>query len=89
LTVRELDEDGDGRVDRIERFVAGGLARVEIDADRNGLMDRWQIWGSGRLLRETLDVDADGAPDRGLDYGPDGDIRRIEKLPGAPLSGTK
>jgi hypothetical protein len=72
VTRRELDEDGDGRVDHSEQFVQGRLASVEIDTDRDGRNDRWQTWRGGALAEETIDTDGDGTADRHLVYGAGG-----------------
>jgi hypothetical protein len=85
---RDLDEDGDGKVDRIEHFARGRLVRVELDTDRDGKMDRWQDWSSGSLAREDLDLDGDGWPDRSLRYNDKGDVVALD-LPPLPASVTK
>jgi hypothetical protein len=72
VTRRELDEDGDGRVDHSEQFAQGRLASVEIDTDRDGRNDRWQTWREGALAEETIDTDGDGTADRHLVYGAGG-----------------
>ena len=77
---RDLDEDGDGRVDRVEHFSRERLVRVEVDADGDGLTDRWQDWSTGRLSAEELDIDADGIADRRLRYGPRGELAGLERI---------
>ncbi len=76
----EYDDDGDGKVDRIEIQRDRQVVRVEIDADRDGRMDRWQTWEEGRLKSEELDTDGDGRPDRRIRYGGDGKVRGIEPI---------
>jgi len=79
-TRQEYDDDGDGRVDRIEYLTDGRVTRVAVDADRDGKMDRWQNWQAGRLVSEELDTDGDGKPDRRLIYSPKGEVVGIEPL---------
>ncbi len=76
----EYDEDGDGRVDRVEILEDGQTVRIEIDADRDGRMDRWQVWQKGRLASEELDTKGTGEPDRRLVYGAAGNILRVERV---------
>jgi hypothetical protein len=80
LTRREFDDDGDGRLDRIEYYEKGELDLVAVDTDRNGKMDRWQSWSHERIVREELDVDGDGIADRRLRYGPGGAVAGVETL---------
>jgi hypothetical protein len=80
LVRREADDRGDGRVHRVERYVAGRLISVELDTDGDTRADRWQTWSNGRLTEETLDTDGDSVPDRRLIYGGDGQLLRLEKL---------
>ncbi len=77
---RELDEDGDARVDRAETLTAGRTTAVELDTDRDGRFDRWQEWADGRLASERLDTDGDGRPDHRLRYGPGGNVVAAEAL---------
>jgi hypothetical protein len=77
---KEYDDDGDGRIDRVEILQAGRIARVELDADRDGRIDRWQEWRDGRLVSEDLDTDRDGRPDRRLHYTSSGGVARLERL---------
>ena len=44
-TRQEYDDDGDGKVDRVERLKGDLLDVIEVDADRNGKPDRWQQVG--------------------------------------------
>lgn len=81
LPVRiEYDEDGDGRVDRVEVLQEARPVRIEIDSDRDGRMDRWQVWQKGRLTAEELDTRGTGKADRRLVYGPAGNILRVERV---------
>jgi hypothetical protein len=75
---REIDEDGNGTVDRTETFFERKLVGVAMDSDRNGRVDRWQRWHNGRLLQEEIDTDGDGIPDRRLRYGVNGDVAGFE-----------
>ena len=83
---RDLDEDGDGRVDRIERFSRERLVRVEVDGDGDGLIDRWQDWSTGRLSAEELDLDADGFADRRLRYGTRGELIGMDRIAAPQVS---
>jgi hypothetical protein len=78
VRARELDENGDGRIDRIERFDASGLVAVELDTGTDGRIDRWQRWERGRLVSEDLDIDGDGQPDRRIVYDTSGALRLIK-----------
>ena len=78
---REIDENGDGRVDRTENLQAGLLAAVGVDADGDGKIERWQTWSGGRVVSEELDSDGDGVGDRRLRYGPGGRLLGMDKLP--------
>ena len=82
VRARELDESGDGRTDRVERFDASGLVAVELDTGGDGQIDRWQRWEAARLVSEDLDIDADGRADRRLTYDANG-VPRLLKLDGA------
>jgi hypothetical protein len=81
-TKQEYDDDGDGRVERVEILTDGRVTGVEVDADRDGKIDRWQNWQAGRLVSEDLDTDGDGKPDRRLRYSPKGEVVGLEPLPG-------
>jgi hypothetical protein len=83
LTRREVDENGDGVVDRSEIIKKGVVAGVELDTDGDGRVDRWQEWTSGRLVSERLDTDGDGAADRLLRYGSRGEILGLSRPPSA------
>ncbi len=74
---RELDDDGDGRFERDERWDATGLVSVALDTNGDGRMDRWQQWQAGVLRSEAIDVDGDGRADRRLEFGPDGQFVRL------------
>jgi len=78
---RELDEDGDGRIDRRERFETQGLAGVELDTDGDGRIDHWQKWQAARLVSEELDTDGDGNPDRRLLYDARGTLQLVKLRP--------
>lgn len=79
-TRQEYDEDGDGKVERVERLKGGLIDVIEVDADRNGKPDRWQRWENGRLQHEDIDTDGDGKPDRRLRYGSKGEVVKLEPL---------
>jgi hypothetical protein len=77
---KEYDDDGDGKLDRVETFEGGRIVRVEVDSDRDGRMDRFQEWRDGRLAAEELDTNGDGRPDRRLHYGKGGSVVKLEAL---------
>ena len=79
-TRQEYDEDGDGKVDRVERLKNDLIDTIEVDGDRDGKADRWQHWDKGRLQYEDIDSDADGKPDRRLRYGAKGEVVKLEPL---------
>jgi hypothetical protein len=77
---REHDEDGDGRMERVEISREGKVAEVEVDGDRDGRIDRWQRWENGRLVAEDLDTDRDGKADRTVRYDPRGKVLALEPI---------
>ena len=77
---REIDENGDGKVDRTENLQAGRVASVGVDADSDGKIERWQTWSAGRVVSEELDIDGDGIGDRRLRYGPGGRLLGMDVL---------
>jgi len=77
---REHDEDGDGRMERIEVSREGKVAEVQVDGDRDGRIDRWQRWENGRLIAEDLDTDRDGKADRTVRYDPRGKVLALEPI---------
>jgi hypothetical protein len=87
MTRRELDEDGDGKVDRVETYAGGRLARVAVDSDRDGRLDRWQDWSTGRLSAEEFDTNADGVADRRLRYRADGTPAGVDLLAPGSIRG--
>lgn len=80
VLARQLDDDGDGRPEREEKFGAAGLERVLFDTDGDGRTDRWQTWRERRLAQEDLDTDGDGEPDRRLRFGPLGEFAGLVRL---------
>jgi antitoxin component YwqK of YwqJK toxin-antitoxin module len=80
LTRREIDEDGDGKIDRIETFQNGRVVAVGIDSDGDGKIERWQTWVGGRVVSEELDTDGDGISDRRLRYGANGHLAGMDIL---------
>lgn len=79
-TRQEYDEDGDGKVERIERLKNDVIDTIEVDGDRDGKVDRWQHMERGRLQYEDIDTDSDGKPDRRLRYGAKGEVVKLEPL---------
>ena len=55
LDAEELDTDGDGRLDRFDRFDADGrVALREEDLDGDGAIDVRSRYESGRLVRREF-----------------------------------
>jgi len=81
LARREVDENGDGRIDRVEHLEGRTLVRVSLDGDGGGRFDRWQSWESFRLTAERFDTDGDGAPDRQLRFDGSGNVVAVEPYP--------
>ncbi len=77
---RELDDDGDGRFERDERWDAQGLVSVALDTNGDGRVDRWQQWQARVLRSEAVDVDGDGHADRRLEFGPEGQFVRLARV---------
>jgi len=80
ITRREIDENGDGKVDRVENFQNGRVAAVGIDSDGDGKIERWQTWVGGRMVSEEIDSDGDGISDRRLRYGANGQFAGMDVL---------
>jgi antitoxin component YwqK of YwqJK toxin-antitoxin module len=80
ITRREIDDNGDGKVDRTENFQNGRVAAVGVDSDGDGKIERWQTWASGRVVSEELDTDGDGIGDRRLRYGANGRLAGMDVL---------
>lgn len=77
---RELDDDGDGRFERDERWDAQGLGSVALDTNGDGKFDRWQEWQGGVLRSEAIDLDGDGHADRRFEFGPNGQFLRLARI---------
>lgn len=80
----EIDSDGDGVVDRWQRYApTGGLRRVEASRRRRGAPDVWEdLDGDGRVVKREVDDDGDGTPDRVENLAPP-PLRRVEHDPDA------
>lgn len=99
LLRRLIDEDGDGRADRIEFFQAQRLHRAETDSNRDGAVDRWEEFDEdGELSRVGLARRTPGRVDlwivadgrgglrrRELDEDGDGSFERFETYEGTAL----
>ena len=77
---REIDENSDGKIDRVENFQNGRVAAVGIDSDGDGKIERWQTWVGGRMVSEEIDIDGDGISDRRLRYGANGHFAGMDIL---------
>jgi len=74
----EVSTNRDGKVNRVEFYETGALARAEEDTNGDGTPDKRETYRSGALASVELDTNHDGRPDRRLTYGPDG--VKAEKL---------
>ncbi|MBW2413017.1 MAG: hypothetical protein JRG76_00785 [Deltaproteobacteria bacterium] len=64
-----LDENGDGRVDRVNFYDAEHrLAKSEEDLDGDGRLETVSKYEGGELTRRTADQDGDGRPDSWTHY---------------------
>lgn len=63
VTQRDLDENGDGRVDRSEFFEAGRVTREELDTDGDGRIDRRLHRGLGGQL-DVIEIERNGVWER-------------------------
>lgn len=68
LIRRELDDDGDGRLERRQFLEAGRVVREEIDSNGDGRGDR-RLWrdAAGSIVRIDTDPGADGSWSRSVD----------------------
>jgi antitoxin component YwqK of YwqJK toxin-antitoxin module len=76
----ELDENGDGRADRVLHYdlETNQIHRVEEDADGDGASDSWTEYVDGRIARRRGDGDGDGQIDTWSFYR-NGEISRHER----------
>jgi antitoxin component YwqK of YwqJK toxin-antitoxin module len=56
------------RIDRWERYAAGGLVAADEDRDGNGAADKWETFEGGALKTAAFDENRDGKPDRRMTY---------------------
>jgi hypothetical protein len=60
-----LDQDGDGRIDRIDVYdPSGRRVRSEEDLDGDGRMETVSVHDGDRLVRRRVDADGDGLADQ-------------------------
>jgi hypothetical protein len=60
----ELDDDGNGRPERVFSYTLGKLTGESRDTDRDGVLDRFdRLDESGNLVLREEDVNADGVID--------------------------
>jgi len=73
-----LDEDGDGKVDRVLHYDARRvLTQLEEDVDRDGTLDTVSLFTDGKVTRKRSDSNGDGQPDSWSFYRA-GDLVRME-----------
>jgi hypothetical protein len=70
----EQSTRGDGKMNRVEFYEHGKLARVEEDTNA----DKWETWSGGSLVTLALDSKGTGRPDRRIVYSADGAEPRME-----------
>ena len=68
----EISTRRNHKVDRIEHYENGKLARAEEDSDGDGRVDKWETYDGERLTSVAFDTLHRGTPDRRLTYGADG-----------------
>ncbi len=77
----EADRNRDGRVDRVSHYDAdGALEATESDEDFNGSLETRKEYRNGILSSAQIDTDHDGVADTRLDYTPQGELERRERL---------
>ena len=64
----EVSTKHDGKIDRIEFYEKGVLARVEVDSDGDGKADKWETYANGALATVSFDTKHTGSPDTTIDY---------------------
>lgn len=77
---KALDEDFDGRPDRILHYDATThqVGQVEEDSDADGAIDSWTDYRGGKVVRRRIDADRNGQVDTWTFYR-DGRISRHEQ----------
>jgi hypothetical protein len=71
----EMSTKHNKKIDRIEHYVNGALARAEEDSDGDGRFDKWETYEGERLTSVAFDTAHRGSPDRRLIYSADGNAR--------------
>ena len=76
----ELDDNFDGRPDRILHYdlASHQVVRLDEDSDQDGNLDTWTALRDGVVVRRRVDSDADGYVDSWSFYR-DGKITRLER----------
>ncbi len=76
----ELDDDFDGRPDRILHYdlASHQVVRLDEDSDQDGNLDSWTALRDGVVVRRRVDSDGDGYVDSWSFYR-DGKITRLER----------
>jgi hypothetical protein len=71
----EISTRRDGRIQRVEYYEGGVLARADEDTDGDGKLDKWETYDGSRLATVAFDTLRRGAADRRMIYRPDGSAR--------------
>jgi hypothetical protein len=68
LRRRELDFDGDGRIDEVDSYASGVLVSKLRSTGPGSAVDTWETYVGGRLTRAERDSDGNGRVDQWWDY---------------------
>ena len=80
-TRREVDTNGDRRVDRVEFVSNGVMSGVGEDTNHDGKMDVYRKLSNGKVVEEVRDTDFDGILDvRAIDTDNDGTLDKTIQL---------
>lgn len=68
LRRRELDFDGDGRIDEVDTYASGVLVGKVRSTGPGSRVDTWETYAGGRLTRAERDSDGNGRVDQWWDF---------------------
>jgi hypothetical protein len=78
----EISTRRDGKISRVEHFLADRLVAAEEDSDEDGKLDKWETYDGDRLASVAFDTLHRGTADRRLIYGANGTARLEVDLAG-------
>ena len=64
----EVDKNRDGKIDHVEYFENGKVARTEEDTNFDGTMDEVTYFENGKPVKSERDSDHDGKPDTWITF---------------------